>query len=132
MYKKVMPIKDWKLSLEGKQFILISDTSARRLKDGLIFTIGEKYIHDSSDYPEFIVYWEIYAFNADQIRVEFIVDAYSSMSYCQNCEINSIQIGKTHDKKDVVRVKQKITSRRRSPARPKGNNNGPANGIYDI
>lgn len=127
-----MPIKDWKLSLEGKQFVLISSTSARRLNDGKVFTIGEKYIHDSSTYPEFIIYWEISAFHADQINVEFFLDAYGSHSYYQDCEINSIQIGKTHDKKDVIRIKRKIRSRR-TTARPKGNSIGPGNdGIYSI
>ncbi len=115
-----MPIKDWKLSKEGKQFVLISSTSARRLKDGVIFTIGEKYIHDSSAYPEFIVYWEICAFHADQINVEFFLDAYGSFSHYQDCEINSIQIGKTDDKKDVIRIERKVRSRsRRTTAKRK-------------
>jgi hypothetical protein len=117
MVKKVMNVKDWKLSKEGKQFVFISNMSVRRLKDGMIFTLGEKYIHDSSSYPEFIVLWEITEFNEDQVKIEFIVNAYGTQSYCQYCEINSIQKGTTDDGKVVVRVKHKTISRKRTTAK---------------
>lgn len=117
MAKKVMNVKDWKLSKEGKQFVFISNMSVRRLKDGMIFSIGEQFIHDSSAYPEFIVLWGITEFNKDQVNVEFVINAYGTQSYCQYCEINSIQKGTTEDGKVVVRVKQKTISRKRTTAK---------------
>lgn len=107
-----MKIKEWKLAQEGKQFILINDTTAKRLKDGAEFVIGQRYIHSSSALPEFIVYFMITEFHSDQVYVTAYLDAYGTSSYYKQCQINNI-VKTKNSHGEFVHINMQTTRRRR-------------------
>lgn len=105
--KKIMCVKSWKLSQEGKQFTLVSSDIAKRLIDGEIFNRSAIYMsinpEDSSEANSLQTnLLQIHQFASDMIHVIFSIIGESHM---RTAEINQLIKTETKDGFNNVYVK---------------------------